>query len=82
MILFIWQRMEKVTNAYHDEAGVAVVALDQNRARAMIEKYRDDHFRKDWSDAGVSAEIKEPDATYPVVATEERIFVFPDNGCC
>lgn len=71
MKIFIWQTIDKCTSNYHPEGGVVVVAENLERAKELA--------------LGSGAEIKEdekPDAVYDVAQAEEKVFIFPDAGCC
>lgn len=81
MKIFIWQYVTYLTNNYHAEGGVAVIAETLESARAMLPHPHEEH--------ACSATVEEPDAVYelagpdgPVGPLEPRLFVFPDAGCC
>lgn len=71
MKIFIWRRIEKCSSYWHPEGGVVVVAENLERAKALA--------------LVNGAEIKDdekPDAVYDVAQAEEKVFIFPDAGCC
>jgi hypothetical protein len=71
MKIFIWQRIEHCSGNYHEEGGVAVVADNLDRAiRIAIEK-------------GCKFLPEEkPDYEEEIIAHDEKVFIFPDTGCC
>jgi hypothetical protein len=38
--LYIWQKIDCITDRYHDEGGVAVIAKDEDEARELVEEKR------------------------------------------
>jgi hypothetical protein len=73
MNIFIWERVDNMSYDYHSNGGLVVIARDLDRAREMIkEKIRPD----------CEALEKQPDFVSYVQETEEKIFDFPDSGCC
>jgi hypothetical protein len=79
MKIYIWTYLEGVTNNYHDGGGVVIIT---NRDPQEVwddcrEKPRADF----WGDCP-ELELPEADIVYTVDATEEKIIVFPDTGCC
>jgi hypothetical protein len=72
MKMFIWEREEKVTDNYHDEAGIAVIAATLERAQIMIIEYSKGAWRS-----------STPQNSYDLEGSpEEKLFIFPDAGCC
>jgi hypothetical protein len=71
MKVFVWERVEKCTDSYHPEGGVVVFANDEERARdlAKVEYCRIGYNEK-------------PDYVRTVYGEGERVFLFPDAGCC
>lgn len=72
MNVYVWQCVAKCTDHYHEEGGVVVVAASVERARELA--------------AAQGCKISDEeahDAEIPCAAGEpERVFIFPDSGCC
>ena len=74
MFVFIWERLAHVSEYYHAEGGLAVIADSIERAKSLA------------ADNGV---VFNPDIDTSVIAYElsnatvhEKVFIFPDAGCC
>jgi hypothetical protein len=74
MKLFIWKRVNELTDRYHDNGGCAIVAESLESAREL--------FRKAEPELNCGLLHKEPDFESEVSAAEPRLFIFPDAGCC
>ena len=75
MKLFIWRNLRQVTDRYHDDGGVVVVAETLQAARALIPRVV--------RDGDTEMAIGAPDAEYELRGSDTpRAFVFPDSGCC
>ena len=76
MKIFIWRNVKKLTDNYHDDGGVIVVAETVERAMDLV-PYTGDGER-------TTRVLGPPDSIYtlPVGVSEEKVTVFPDNGCC
>lgn len=72
--IYIWERVDKVSDRYHEAGGVIVIANDSDRARELAK------------DNGVvltqDKKDKNPDHAMKIEAINEQIIVFPDAGCC
>lgn len=68
MQLFIWEDLENLTDRYHPEGGCVVIADNIERALELLPKDCD-------------AKRKNP-SVFNVQTTEEKVFIFPDAGCC
>ena len=73
MTMFVWESVGNLTENYHDGGGVVVIAVSVDAARKQIEGA---------CPKGCTALKDEPDYRANVEAGEEKIFVFPDAGCC
>ena len=74
MILYIIVGANKVSDRYHEDGSLAVVADDEESARALVA-----------AEPGVSITDAEWSAgmMYSLSgAYEPRVFVFPNAGCC
>jgi hypothetical protein len=70
--VFVWDRVDTVTDSYHCGGGVVVFAETEGRARELANKVE-----------GCSIKPEE----HPVESREcggniESVFIMPDAGCC
>lgn len=72
MKVFIWQRVDKCSNYYHEEGGVVVFAATEERARELANTHDGCSIRDD----------ELPDAVRDVSSGDECVFIMPDAGCC
>lgn len=73
MKVFIWVRVDKCTDNYHEEGGVTVIAEDEGRARTLANSIKGCAIRQD----------EMPDRVVEADPSElEGAFIFPDAGCC
>lgn len=72
MNVFIWQQVEQCSLNYHAEGGVVVFAATEERARALANAVEGCAIRAD----------ELPTEVRGVNAGDERVFIFPDAGCC
>jgi len=70
MKIFIWEYVEELTDQYHSDGGLVIIAQDEERARQLAAE-RDVKFRDD-----------EVPVSYDITAEKEKVYIFPDNGCC
>lgn len=85
MKAFLWKQISEVTTRYHPEGGVLIQAPTLERAREIA-------LKEDWDarhvdeDDPVSQRMQgidaEPDAIFDSDSTEEKVWIFPDAGCC
>lgn len=75
--VFIWDEVDNLTHNWHDDGGLVVVAVDLAKARELIV----DNGR---IPASCTALTDPPDHTYPLKrgTYQDKVFVFPDAGCC
>lgn len=77
MNIYIWKRLDNVTESYHHEGGLAIVARNLDHAKEVL-KERIGGYPEDLPNLDVP-----PDAVYTLANEEEtRVFIFPDRGCC
>lgn len=77
MKVFIWTSIEKLTDNYHSEGGLVVVAKDLERAYELARNEGVEFTTNEYSD-----ELT-PDVVYNTDdSAEEKVFIFPDAGCC
>ncbi len=68
--IFIWESVDPISGSWHSGGGLAIIADDLAAARAMLE----------YPDCTAHAEPSDFEAA--IEATEDKMFVFPDAGCC
>ena len=73
MKVFIWDRIDKVSDAYHEEGGLVVFANSEHDARLIANKTDGVNLKDD------EAPTKICDVAEDV---EESVHTFPDAGCC
>ena len=73
MKAFVWKRIEKVSNNYHEDGGLLIIAENLRRAREIA-------ITRDGTPMiGVA---DEPDFIFEATAYQEEVIAFPDTGCC
>ena len=87
MNIYIWQSITNMTDHFHSDAGVLVVAGTVDRARELADEYgsRTDgsNLRMTNTPVGRRKELADdPDFVYPTTENLEQVVVFPDAGCC
>lgn len=78
MKLFIWENVEYLTTNYHDSGGLVIMAETLERARELVPAHTDD----DGNPRICEAMTQPPDAALTVESEQERVWIFPDAGCC
>ena len=73
MTIFIWNNVGNLTDNYHDDGGLVVIAASLDAAKVQIENA---------CQKGCTALKDTPDFQASVEANEEKIFMFPNAGCC
>jgi len=71
MKVFIWEDVEKCSNAYHENGGVVVFAETETRARELANQ--------------AGCEIKKdenPNEIRSVYSGSEKVYIMPNAGCC
>ena len=72
--MFVWENVSDLTGNYHDGGGVVVIADNMDVARELLVK---NGARK-----GCEVFKLDPDYSASVEADEDKVFIFPDAGCC
>ncbi|WP_067201191.1 hypothetical protein [Microbacterium sp. XT11] len=84
MKLYVFEYVAPVTRNYHDGGGLVIITdrdpLEAWRGSELYVDPRKHYGKADWAEADI--DLSSPDAVYDVDADEERVFVFPDSGCC
>ena len=70
MKIYIWERANHVSDAYHSEGGAVAIAETENNARKQLNEI-----------SGCKIEENEK-ADHVLDLSEKAAFVFPDAGCC
>lgn len=71
MKVFVWERVDHVTDNWHTEGGPVVFAETEERARELAN-----------AQSGCELKPEEaPDGVRDVAGGEEKIFIMPDAGC-
>jgi hypothetical protein len=86
---FIWTSVGKLTDHYHREGGLLVVAYSLDAARELIRtrSYPRNSFEGDVEremiPADCEAHTTEPDTIFAVADdVTPEFWIFPDAGCC
>lgn len=74
MKLFLFERIEQLTEYYHPEGGMAIVANDDEHARTII---ADMEYIEPTDEEWNTKIVYELAGDYP-----PTVHVFPDAGCC
>ena len=77
MNIYIWELIgQGLTSNYHSGGGVAVVAPTRERADELLRESAR-------GDDPLDGELDPVDAIYELDGDyEEKVFIFPDAGCC
>lgn len=83
MKIFIWERVNMMSDNYHSEGGVVVVAENLKRAREIAREHFDPEKEHEiLTDYDTTVFNTEPHKTFKVNCEEEYYCDFPDAGCC
>lgn len=74
MKIFIWENVTGLTHSYHDGGGTIVFAESLEKARDLLKAKGVSNTSEAFS--------TEPDYETLAPHSEERVFIFPDAGCC
>ena len=72
MKVFIWNNVNQCSNNWHSDGGVVVFADTEERAREIA----------NLEDGCNIAPNEQSDDVREVVGGEERVYIFPNAGCC
>lgn len=86
MFVYIFKDVDQLTNNYHSEGGLVIVAKDDVDAQNLIDEtnaYRGD----DWVLESADIQLTDEEWNDVIIIqadenAEREIFVFPDAGCC
>lgn len=76
MKVFIWNSINELTDNYHSDGGLVVVAKDLERAHELARNEGVTFSEGDYDELTPTIEYNTDDSA------EERVFIFPDAGCC
>ncbi|MCP4475416.1 MAG: hypothetical protein GY821_12790 [Gammaproteobacteria bacterium] len=77
MKMFLWKRIQQCSDKYHCEGGVVVFAENEKSARKMAHTQDEGGY-----DICSIAENEKPDDVRDVFGGVEKVYYFPDAGCC
>lgn len=81
MKAFLWHDIDKVSSNYHERGSVLIEAETIERARELAMVSGSSGWPE--KEAGPMEDItREPDAIFESNSNEEKVWVFPDAGCC
>lgn len=80
MKLFVWDRIKKVSDEYHEDGGLLIIAESEKRARQMAKEYVTYFYKT----IIYPIDLKEHEKPTLIRECEgpEFIITFPDSGCC
>lgn len=80
MNLYIWTDTRPVSDSYHREGGLAVVAPSLSEARELV---RAMDKAEEWAHYDAARwMLDDPDRTFDVGVVEPEVMTFPNAGCC
>jgi hypothetical protein len=85
MKAFLWHNIDVVSNCFHSDGSVLIVAETVERARELgVLTESDYNFEtKETTTKTIKMTIdRDPDAVFNANELEEKVFVFPNAGCC
>lgn len=84
MKCYIWRRVTGLTDRHHDAGGLVIVAPSLERARELLRATEGVRTEVDeYGETPCEAFDRDPDQVYDLAGTpEERVWVFPNAGCC
>lgn len=76
MKAFLWDGLEEVSDNYHPHGSVLIEAESLERAREIAV------FNKGGNIIKMNGIEAEPDAIFDSTSLVEKVWVFPNAGCC
>mgnify|MGYP001157835008 CR=1 FL=1 len=73
MKIFIFENVSELTDRYHSDGGLAVIAKDRKHAEKMTVNVHIEITESEWEDV-IVYDLKHEE--------EPRMYIFPDAGCC
>ncbi len=71
MKIFIWENIEKLTDNWHSNGGLVVIAENITRAKELARE-KGVKFGKGYTGA----------ITHKIDAIKEKVYIFENAGCC
>lgn len=81
MKIFVWDSLEVISERYHSGGGLLIVSESMESARTEWSDYAAKNNVGSY-DGHKPSELGEPSHQWSTDATERKIIVFPDAGCC
>lgn len=84
MNVYIWERISLCSGNYHTEGGVVVIANTEEEARELFAKHPS-LYQGNYLEPAEYTYIQEGETpvVYPLLGWhEQKVFIFPDAGCC
>lgn len=82
MKTYIWQYVAGITDNWHDGGGVLIITsrFYNDAWKEYVDKYQTE--KGEYENDIECKELPDPDLSYECSASEEKVFVFEDAGCC
>lgn len=85
MYAYVFERLGRVSTAYHPEGGLVILAYDREQAKGLVAQYNADLAVEGNDDPAIVIPERAWDTVLELPLAkrfEERIVVFPNAGCC
>lgn len=86
MKIFIFEDVKELTSNYHEDGALIIIAENLDRALQMARTHTDDYSWRPEADRHhikLTAEEIEKVKVYELANdAEEKLFIFPNAGCC
>lgn len=89
MKMYLYEYVSNVTTSYHSGGGLVIItdrepleAWEAHKARLILGEVdgEDEYDLEDLYD--LTDELPKPDLVLTVSGAKEKVFTFPDSGCC
>jgi len=80
MKIYIFERIEKCTPNCHEQGGVVVIAKDKRQVYKLLSEHKHEYSVEFKTE--ISQEEFDVAKVYKVEATEPKVYIFRDSGCC
>lgn len=82
MRLYVYEYIEELTDRYHSGGGLMLIT-DKDPQEFYAEWVANNNASKSgWEDNYPTTELPEPTYAVSTQATESKVFIFKDSGCC
>ncbi|HDY86248.1 hypothetical protein LCGC14_1126010 [marine sediment metagenome] len=82
MTLYLFERIDKVTDSWHSAGGIVIIAKDRRQAKEIATKYFDSKFDKR-DKVGITIDEWKSVKVFVLAGKHKpEVFIFPDEGCC